>query len=58
MESYFLSHGLAQDLNGVVNIIFDSFDEQPVAVGVVDVHEISGFFKINAAALIAVDHDD
>lgn len=58
VQSDLLGYCLAECFQGIVNFVLDSLDEEPMAVGVVNIHEVSGLFKVYATSLIAVDHHD
>ena len=58
MQSNLLSNCLSKLLYGVVNIIFNSFNEKTIAVRVINIHKISSFLKIYATSLISMNHND
>lgn len=56
MKSDFLRNCLTQFLYRIIYIIFYSFNEQPMTMRVVEIHEVSGLFQIDATTLVTVHH--
>lgn len=55
VQPYLLGHHFSKFLNRFIYLILDALDQQTMAVGTVDVHEVSCLLKVNAAALVTVD---